>query len=170
MHCPATEAARHRAHDRIADPLLASVASLSDTGWQYWLRPVAWKISSLLSHASHPPRCRGGWDPDNPPRTTEMAYHLWLHTHEAYQCPPSIAAFTPDGLLYDHRSKRLILYEFSRCMGTKPGDLDQRHTEKAQAYHELRLYLSLLLPEYSVELVTFVMTISGSIPVTMWDV
>eukprot|EP00961_Rhodomonas_salina_P228059 3082654-Rhodomonas_salina.1 len=100
-----------------------------------------------------------------------MAYHLWLHTQEAHQCPSSIAAFTPDRLLYDHRSKRVILYEFSRCMGTKPCDLDQRHTEKAQAYHEqrLRLYLLLLLPEYSVELVTFVMTISGSIPVTMWD-
>eukprot|EP00961_Rhodomonas_salina_P173895 2345305-Rhodomonas_salina.1 len=84
-----------------------------------------------------------------------MAYRMWLHTHEAYQCPPAIAAFTPDGLLHDHWSKRLILYEFSRCMGTKSGDLDQRHTEKAQAYHELQLYLSRLLPEYSVELVTF---------------
>eukprot|EP00961_Rhodomonas_salina_P186950 2524138-Rhodomonas_salina.1 len=70
MHCPATEAARHRAHDSIAFPLLASVASRTDTGWQYWLQPVAWKISSLLSQATHPPRCRGGWDPDNPPSTT----------------------------------------------------------------------------------------------------
>eukprot|EP00961_Rhodomonas_salina_P027548 372477-Rhodomonas_salina.1 len=39
-------------------------------------------------------------------------------------------------------------------VGTQPGDLDQRHTKKAQA---------------SVEHVTFVMTISGSIPATMWD-
>ena len=58
-------------------------------------------------------------------------------------------------------------------MGTQLGDLDKRHTvtdsEKAQAYHELRLYLSRLLPDYSVELITFVMTISGSIPESVWD-
>eukprot|EP00961_Rhodomonas_salina_P101105 1360840-Rhodomonas_salina.1 len=90
-----------------------------------------------------------------------------------YQCPPAIASFTPDGLpvLYypRHGTKRVILYEFSRCMGTQTGDLDQRHTEKAQAYHELPLYLSRLLPDYSVELITFVMTISGSIPAPAWD-
>eukprot|EP00961_Rhodomonas_salina_P216448 2923783-Rhodomonas_salina.2 len=41
--------------------------------------------------------------------------------------------------------------------------------EKAQAYHELRLYLACLLPEYSVELITFVMTVSDSIPAATWD-
>eukprot|EP00961_Rhodomonas_salina_P125487 1690370-Rhodomonas_salina.1 len=40
--------------------------------------------------------------------------------------------------------------------------------EKSQAYHELRLYLTRLLPDYSVELITFVMTISGSIPESVW--
>eukprot|EP00961_Rhodomonas_salina_P179529 2422637-Rhodomonas_salina.1 len=75
-----------------------------------WLRPVAWRISSLLLSAAHPPRCRGGWDPDQPLRTTEMAYRLWLHEGEQYQCPPAIASFTPDGLLYDHRTKRVYGY------------------------------------------------------------
>eukprot|EP00961_Rhodomonas_salina_P157421 2119860-Rhodomonas_salina.1 len=107
MHCPETEAARHRAHDRIAYPLLTLIAQSSETDWQIWLRPVAWRIPSLLLTSSRPPQCRGGWDPDNPPRTTEIAYRQWLHDSEQYQCPAAIASFTPDRLLYDPRSKRI---------------------------------------------------------------
>eukprot|EP00961_Rhodomonas_salina_P149992 2019407-Rhodomonas_salina.1 len=60
MHCPETEAARHRAHDCIADPLLTSIAQSSETAWQIWLRPVAWRITSLLLTSSHPPLISGG--------------------------------------------------------------------------------------------------------------
>eukprot|EP00961_Rhodomonas_salina_P000250 3318-Rhodomonas_salina.1 len=53
-------------------------------------------------------------------------------------------------------------------MGTKAADMEERHTQKAQAYHELQLYLQSLLPDHSVELHTYVMSITGSVPEGRW--
>eukprot|EP00961_Rhodomonas_salina_P026676 360427-Rhodomonas_salina.1 len=46
--------------------------------------------------------------------------------------------------------------------------MEARHTQKAQAYHALLLYLQLLLPDHKIELHTFVMVITGSIPELKW--
>eukprot|EP00961_Rhodomonas_salina_P246854 3335026-Rhodomonas_salina.1 len=54
-------------------------------------------------------------------------------------------------------------------MGTKAEDIAARHTQKAQAYHALLLYLQRLLPDHKIELhSTFVMVITGSIPEPQW--
>eukprot|EP00961_Rhodomonas_salina_P189277 2553672-Rhodomonas_salina.1 len=46
--------------------------------------------------------------------------------------------------------------------------MEERHTQKAQAYHVLQLYLQRLLPDHSVELRTYVMSITGSVPEGRW--
>eukprot|EP00961_Rhodomonas_salina_P147619 1986987-Rhodomonas_salina.1 len=53
-------------------------------------------------------------------------------------------------------------------MGTEAADMEERHTQKAQVYHELQLYLQRLLPDRSVELRTYVMSITGSVPEGLW--
>lgn len=42
--------------------------------------------------------------------------------------------------------------------------MESRHTQKAQAYHALALYLQRLLQGHRVELSTYVMGITGSVP------
>eukprot|EP00961_Rhodomonas_salina_P230413 3113720-Rhodomonas_salina.3 len=54
-------------------------------------------------------------------------------------------------------------------MGTKDEDMESRHTQKAQAYHTLALYLQCLLPDHTVELSTYVMGIIGSVPKLRWE-
>eukprot|EP00961_Rhodomonas_salina_P247525 3344228-Rhodomonas_salina.1 len=46
--------------------------------------------------------------------------------------------------------------------------MEEQHTQKAQAYHALQLYLQRLPPDHSVELRTYVMSITGSVPEGQW--
>eukprot|EP00961_Rhodomonas_salina_P235166 3178657-Rhodomonas_salina.3 len=92
----------------------------------------------------------------------------WVLEASRAICPEDIALFTPDGLLWHHLDKRVVIYEFSRCMGTEAADMEERHTQKAQAYHVLQLYLQRLLPDHCVELRTYVMSITGSVPDRRW--
>eukprot|EP00961_Rhodomonas_salina_P193794 2616371-Rhodomonas_salina.1 len=54
-------------------------------------------------------------------------------------------------------------------MGKGAVDMGERHTQKAQAYHALQLYLLHILPYHSIELCTYVMTITGSVPEQRWE-
>eukprot|EP00961_Rhodomonas_salina_P226320 3059698-Rhodomonas_salina.1 len=63
---------------------------------------------------------------------------LWAQEATQAICPYDVALFIPDGLLWNRIDKRIIVYEFSRCMGTEAEDMGERHTQKAQAYHALQ--------------------------------
>eukprot|EP00961_Rhodomonas_salina_P034600 465900-Rhodomonas_salina.2 len=171
MHCEVTKQAHLRAHDSIADPLDHSIAEAAPWEWAVWTRPVVWKIEKLLGETPHPQRTavrlsKGTALHTYP--TTPWAQMQWAVEASMAICPEDIALFTLDGLLWHHLDKRIVIYEFSRCMGTEAADMEEQHTQKAQAYHALQLYLQCLLPDHSVELCTYVMSITGSVPEGRW--
>eukprot|EP00961_Rhodomonas_salina_P280819 3793545-Rhodomonas_salina.1 len=174
MHCPATEAARHSTHDRIADPLLASIAQASELSNLKLAILALISVEDIVSSSSPilpPSLLPGRVGPRQP--SSGLAQQRWLisfgsmpmrHTnHDVASVPqePSLlqtASTTTTGRRESSSSNLNSLCAWEPTPRTV--------TWTSAILRKLRPTLA---PEYSGELITFVMTVSGSTPKTTWD-
>ena len=75
---------------------------------------------------------------------------------------PHIEKKRPDGICVDLKDRRVLVIEFVRT-DDEPGVLRQAIVRKNIKYQSLSLQFRAVLPNYSVELFTFVVGVRGSI-------
>eukprot|EP00961_Rhodomonas_salina_P149731 2015995-Rhodomonas_salina.1 len=83
-------------------------------------------------------------------------------------CPPDLALFKPDAFIVNHKTKLLVIFEFTRGMADWNESFETRMAKKRQAYHGVRQHLLRQFPDYEVCVSTFVLGVLGSILEQEW--
>eukprot|EP00961_Rhodomonas_salina_P295831 3935818-Rhodomonas_salina.3 len=83
-------------------------------------------------------------------------------------CPPDLELFKPYAFIINHKSKLLVIFEFTRGMADWNKSFETRMAKKRQAYHGVQQHLLSQFPDYDVCVSTFVLGVLGSILEQEW--